>query len=368
MGAGGAGKKEPDCDAAAVGTGRLPGVWCVPSFTFDTQDLPAESQFEAWRKSFSPILTLTNPDDSSIGFRGKQVIWDLGCLAFSQIETDAMTFASEGGRARRAPPDHWTMTSLLYGRMGTVTPHGAFEGQAGEVQIHSLCRPFEGWSTKSEMLTLYIPRDFSAEVTQVLAASEFSTINTGMGRLFSDYLLALAKRLSMVNAAGVPGLAAATRAMILACAMPSGEQLRDAKGQTGTIILERARCCVQRNLSDPSFGADRLRDELGISRTHLYRLFEQFGGVLRYIQRRRLLEAHSALTDPNDHRRVTEVAKQSGFGNGSEFSRAFKHEFGYTPTELKTGIWTGPRSRPTLALTDAVPEERFGLLLRKLHG
>ena len=142
-----------------------------------------------------------------------------------------MTFASEGGRARRAPPDHWTMTSLLYGRMGTVTPHKSFEGQAGEVQIHSLCRPFEGWSTKSEMLTLYIPRDFSAEVTQVLAASEFSTINTGMGRLFSDYLLALAKRLSMVNAAGVPGLAAATRAMILACAMPSGEQLRDARGK-----------------------------------------------------------------------------------------------------------------------------------------
>jgi AraC-like DNA-binding protein len=339
MGAGGQERRSRFAMPEIVGAGRLPGIWCVPSFTFDTRDLPAESQFEAWRKSFSPILTLTKPDDSSIGFRGKQVIWDLGCLAFSQIETDAMTFASEGGRARRAPPDHWTMTSLLYGRMGTVTPHKSFEGQAGEVQIHSLCRPFEGWSTKSQMLTLYIPRDFSAEVTQVLAASEFSTINTGMGRLFSDYLLALAKRLSMVNAAGVPGLAAATRAMILACAMPSGEQLRDAKGQTGTIMLERARCCVQR-----------------------------FGGVLRYIQRRRLLEAHSALTDPNDHRRVTEVAKQSGFGNGSEFSRAFKHEFGYTPTELKTGIWTGPRCRPTLALTDAVPEERFGLLLRKLHG
>ena len=343
-------------------------ISCIPSFTFETRELPPESQFDAWRKSFSPILKLTEPGDSSIGFRGKQVIWDLGRLALSRIETDALTFASEGDCARRAPPDHWTMTSLLYGRMGTVTPHKSFEGRAGEVQIHSLCQPFEGWVTKSEMLTLCVPRDFSAEVTQVLSASEFSTINTGMGRLFSDYLLALAKRLSMVNAEGVPGLAAATRAMILACSKPSGKQPRDATGQTTTSMLERARCFVQRNFSDPNFGPDRLRGELGISRAHLYRLFEPFGGVLRYIQRRRLLEAHLALTDPNDHRRVAEVAKVSGFARRSDFGRAFKHEFGYTPTELRAGIWGGPRSWPTLDLSNAFPEDRFGLLLRKLHG
>ena len=250
----------------------------VPGYTFDTRRLPPELQFEAWRKSFSPILKLTEPDDSSIGFKGKQVLWDLGSLAFSRIKTDALAFESLGGRA--APLDHWTMTSLLYGRMSTFAPAGkSFESRAGKLQIHSLCQPFEGHLTQSEMLTLFIPRDFSAEVTQILGATELSTIGGGMGRLFSDYLLALAKRLSIVDAASIPSLAAATRAMILACVVPSDQQLGDITHTT--TMLERARRFVQRNLSDFNLDADRLSAELCISRAHLYRLFEPFGGVMR---------------------------------------------------------------------------------------
>ncbi len=346
----------------------IPDVSGVPAFKLDTHELPPDHQFEAWRNSFAPMLEFAEPDNKSAGFGGEQVIWDLGCLVFSRIKTDALEFASIRGHTRRDPLDHWTMTLVLNGSINTIAPTRTFEGGAGVVQVHSLCRRFEGAVTKSDMLMLFIPRDFCGEVEHVLNAAEFSTIDSGMGRLLSDYFVGLAKRLPIVDTTNLPGLVAATRAMILACASPSADHMDEAQGPITIVLHERARRFVQARLFDPNLNPELLRRELGISRTGLYRLFEPFGGVMRYIQHRRLLDAHSALADPNDQRRIAEIAEQRCFADGGEFSRAFKREFGYTPSEVKFGNRTGIPSRPLVDLTTSTPEERLGVLLRKLHG
>ncbi|WP_312866089.1 helix-turn-helix domain-containing protein [Rhizobium mongolense] len=51
----------------------------------------------------------------------------------------------------------------------------------------------------------------------------------------------------------------------------------------------------------------------------------------------RLLDAHSALSDPNDQRRIIEIAEQHCFNDGTEFSRAFRREFGCSPTDVRSG-------------------------------
>lgn len=339
----------------------------VPAFEFSTHELPVECQFDAWHKSFSSMLEFVEPDDRSAGFVGKQTTWDLHRLAFSRIKTAALGFTSVGSHARREPIDHWTMTLMLRGSLNTIAPTGTFKGGAGVVNIHALGRWFEGRVTRSEMLILFVPRDFCCDVAHSLNATEFSTINTGMGRLLSDYFIGLAKRLPTVDAANLPELVAATRAMILACVLPSSDHIEEAQEPIKRVLIERARNLVKEQLLDPSFNIEVLRRELGISRTGLYRLFEPFGGVMHYIQHRRLLDAHSALADPNDNRRIVEIAEQRCFSDGAEFSRAFKREFGYTPSEVRAGNRT-VASRPTADLTDTAPEERLGLLLRRLHG
>lgn len=340
----------------------------VPAFKFDTRGVPLEHQYDSWRNSFSSMLEFSERKDRSSGFEGKQVVWDLGNLAFSRIRTSALEFASVPGHTRRQALDHWTLTLPLDGTISTDGPAGSFEGGTGIIQVHSLGRWFEGHVTDSEMLMLFVPRDFCPEAAHILSASEFSTIDTAMGRLLSDYFIGLAKRLPSVEASNLPEVVSATQAMIRACILPSRDSIEEAQAPIARVLLEKARGIVRSKLFDPTFDAKALCRDLAISRTGLYRMFEPFGGVMHYLQHQRLLDAHAALADPNDKRRIIEIAEQRCFSDGAEFSRAFKREFGYTPSEVRAGRKSSVPQRSASELTAVAPEERLGLLLRKLHG
>ncbi|WP_245312463.1 helix-turn-helix domain-containing protein [Rhizobium sp. R693] len=299
-------------------------------------------------------------------FKGRQKLWDLGSLVLAEVSTDRLAFSSLPGHVRRDPVDHWTMTVLLSGQTRTDAARTAFIAGPGEVQVHSLGRSFDGVVDKSEMLILFVPRDLSLETSATLGQAEFSTLATGMGRLFSDYLIDVANRLPMLAQADLPGLAAATRAMILACVQPTADHIEAAEGPIANVLLEKARQLVHSHLLDPKLGSELVRRELGISRTRLYNLFEPFGGVMHYIQHRRLLSAYAALTDPNDRRLIFQIAEERGFSDGAEFGRAFKRAFGYSPSEARNRGGGGIPVRPDLQ--DCPSQERLGVLLRRLQG
>jgi AraC-like DNA-binding protein len=99
--------------------------------------------------------------------------------------------------------------------------------------------------------------------------------------------------------------------------------------------LERARQTVRKHLRSPALGPMTLCHLLGISRSHLYRLFEDVGGVARYIQSRRLHEAHAILSHAATTKPISLIAEELCFPDTSGFSRAFKREFGYRPSEAR---------------------------------
>ncbi|WP_244919799.1 helix-turn-helix domain-containing protein [Rhizobium grahamii] len=338
----------------------------LPSFEFSTEGLSRPDQFAAWRNSFAPMLELSDTDPMTANFSGRQELWDLGSLVLARISTDSLAFSSLPGHVRRDPVDHWTMTVLLSGQISTNAASHEFTADPGEFQIHSLGRSFTGVVDKSEMLMLFVPRDLSLETAATLGSAEFSTLRSGMGRLFSDYLIGVSNRLPTLVHADLPGLTAATQAMILACVSPSADHIEAAEGPIANVLLERARQLVRSRLLDPKLGSELIRRELGISRTRLYNLFEPFGGVMHYVQHRRLLSAYAALTDPNDRRLIFQIAEERGFSDGAEFGRAFKRAFGHSPSEVRNRSGGGIPLCPDL--DDCPSEERLGVLLRRLQG
>jgi AraC-like DNA-binding protein len=119
---------------------------------------------------------------------------------------------------------------------------------------------------------------------------------------------------------------------------------------------------VQNNLLSPSLGVDEICRELGISRSRLYRLFEDLGGVVHYIRSRRLLDAHRVLSGGMDRRPIVNIAAERDFLDPADFSRAFKREFGYSPKEARL------RTRPPTQHQSALEQGgSFGELLSRLH-
>jgi AraC-like DNA-binding protein len=340
----------------------------VATFEFSTLDLVPDEQFAAWRGSYAPMVELAGPDNASAGFTGRQVLWDLDNLLFARVQTDALQFSSLNGHGRRDPMDHWLITVMLRGSSRTVTPSTAFGAPAGAVQIHPLGRVFEGSLADSEMLQLFVPRDFCRGMAHVLDAAEFSVLGDGMGRLFADFMMSLCRSLPLLTTADLPSLLTATRAMILACIAPTLDHLEEANDPIANVLLDRARRFVQAHVFDPDLGAESLQRELGVSRSRLYRLFEPYGGVIHYIQHRRLLDAYAALADPNDHRRILDIAEEHGFTDGAEFSRAFRREFGYSPSDVRAPGRTSRASRVPIDLRVTPPAERLGTLLHRLQA
>jgi AraC-like DNA-binding protein len=353
---------EPESrDEVEAGTPRL------RSFEFSTTGLARSEQFSVWQKSWASLLDLMEILPPTTGFHGCQKVWDLGALILAEISTDRVAFKNTPERIRSRSLDHWMITLVQSGSMVTHTEREQVTTAAGEMQIGSLGRSFTGSYSKSRMLVLFIPRDFSFETSAKLSSPQLAVVRSGLGRLFSDYLRNVARRLPTLTQDQLPELAVATRSMMLACLSPSADHFDAAEGPIASTLRERARRFIQSRLLDQNLSSECLRRELAVSRTRLYGLFEPFGGVMHYIQHRRLLEAYAALSDPTDDRPIFQIAEERFFNDGAQFSRAFKRAFGESPSEVRKHRGAGMPRRDGEDC-DCPPEARLGILLSRLRG
>lgn len=90
---------------------------------------------------------------------------------------------------------------------------------------------------------------------------------------------------------------------------------------------------INDNLAD-DFSLDSLSARFYISKYYLCRQFKQFTGlsIYQYIMKKRLIVSRNLL---RNGRSVTDACMQCGFGDYSNFLKAFKREFGTNPSSYR---------------------------------
>jgi AraC-like DNA-binding protein len=215
----------------------------------------------------------------------------------------------------------------------------------------------------STRFSFFLARDAFRDIAPLLDAACGSTLDTPLGHLLGDYMMTIERRLSVVTEADLSRLTTAVGAMVAAAVSPSADRAV-ARGQIDVGRKERVRQAVRRHLRTPTLGPTNLCRLVGMSRSNLYRLFEDTGGVARYIQRERLLEAHEILTDPTTTESISAIAEDLCFADASSFSRAFKREFGHSPGEMRAATLAGLALPPTPRGPIPSAGADFGELLR----
>ena len=111
----------------------------------------------------------------------------------------------------------------------------------------------------------------------------------------------------------------------------------DAPAKSRRILTQQsqARRVTDRRLHDPGFDREALADALGISVRGLTRLFASLQiSPSEYIRTRRLEQCRCALL-ASAEMTVTEIALSNGFNDSSQFSSAFRKEFGMSPSAYR---------------------------------
>ena len=94
---------------------------------------------------------------------------------------------------------------------------------------------------------------------------------------------------------------------------------------------------VLKNLRRPDLTIDLIARAHGLSPRQAQRFFAHSGMTFtEFVLEQRLSLAHRLLCDARfRHRKVSDIAYSSGFGDLSYFNREFRRRFGDTPTALR---------------------------------
>lgn len=301
--------------------------------SFSTGGFAAARQFDAYRDWMADLAEMRRPDPERArdGFAARQTIRSFGPLRLVHEVCDPVEGQTRGGRSLSAP-DHWVLAFHLAGDTLARSDDLVRRTPPGGLAFASLARPIALRQEASETWYLFIPRDALPGRAAELDRLHNRNLEAPFAGLLASHMRALETALTGADAATAGRLAKVTLGLLTGCLLPD-DGLSAARTARERALRERALRHIRRGVGSPLTPAD-LCAALGVSRTSLYRLFRNDGGIGRAILAERLAAARAALIDPWDRRRIGEVARDYGFGSTGELSRAFRRAFGCPPSDV----------------------------------
>lgn len=304
----------------------------VAPVVFTTEHLPPGQRLDAWNAAFGTLNHITPAAPDLVGPM-RSANWRLGAMVLSVNSVPDSRFQRDAAQARRDQLDHFVIRVLREGR--SLLRHPGFTASVGpgEPVLFSMD---ECWATTwqgAEWVSITVPRDLHPQLARGLAVLPRGPLRGSGAGMLAQALLALPKQLDQATEQDLPVLAEVARSIIAACLLTGAPVDAEAMERSRKEQVRRA---IQAHLGSALLTPARLAGLVGISRSALYRMFEEEGGVAHYIRDIRLAFAHEALRDPAQaHRNVAEIAEACGFPDPSVFTRSFRRAYGVAPRDVR---------------------------------
>ena len=313
----------------------------VKKVEFSTSDARLHEQYDAWRGWHNQTFDGAAGTPAKDGFLATSKAVTMDGLALVRISMPATRVMRTRQLIRRNPVDHWAINVGLRAptllRTGGVT----VEAPARSPFVVSLADETVSERGQDERIQLYLARDSFPELAPVLDAARGTVVTGPRGTMLAEFLELLDRNLGRIDAASASPLKEAIGCMIAACVSPASDRMAAAVHPLDLGRRERVRRVVREHLRSGTIGPDALCRLTGMSRSALYRVMESEGGVTRYIRRQRLLAARAALSDPGCDKSIADLAEELCFSDAADFSRAFRREFGASPSDVRSAAKAG---------------------------
>lgn len=298
---------------------------------FSTRD------FDTWRQTIDVMFEVEPPKHAVMRpFEVSVDAFQLGEIVLTDARLGDQRYSRSSARARRDGMDHFAFNLYRRGSWQVQTEQGEFQGHTGQISVLDLTHSHISDEPETEIVSLFVPRSLIDAQLPNLSALHGNAPSGPYANLLYEYITLLARQLPDLVTGDGSSLSRATRQMLVACLSPSSECLENARPALEMVLLRRVKRFIDLHLETTNLTAEVVSNALHVSRRTLSRLFQTEGGVQHYIQTMRLERIRKLLSDPNETRRIYEVAATFGFLRSDHFARAFKNQFGYSPREARS--------------------------------
>jgi AraC-like DNA-binding protein len=309
---------------------------CHPTKTeSSSQAVAPQRQYAWWREAVSDThLGWDLPSRRETVFAGRIAQQRLGPLQLLLCSCDPCNGSRQRPQLARSDEAYFGILYLLRGRERLVQAGRDIDLAPGFFTLWDSTRPIDFHVPDPlQKITLLVPqRVLEAALPQARhLTGQAIDGRQGVGALFTTHLRALLRE-------GRDGLAIAEPIMratfdLLAAALQPAEAGEG--GGYGEAVRGRIRDYILQHLTDPALDPEMIANGMGLSLRQLHRIFAGGGATLeRWIWQQRLERCRQdLLLEPKLP--VSQIAFRWGFSDAAHFSRAFRGQFGTTPSQCR---------------------------------
>lgn len=248
----------------------------------------------------------------------------------------AQRYERTARRARADGMDALLVTLTITGSAFGDADGMAVSAQPGGAGFVDLSAPHTHESSDSRTILLTLPRPLAEREGLDVRALHGAALSPREAALLRGHLLGIHAALPDLTAAAAPRLERSV--LDLLCVAVEGAGLGGAPDPTSrdAAALVAAERLIAAHLASPELGVDWLCARLRVSRSTLYRLFRDRGGVAGHIRDRRLDRIAEGLARAHRVERIADLADRWGFSDASHLSRAFRERFGTSPGDYRS--------------------------------
>jgi len=233
--------------------------------------------------------------------------------------------------------------------------------EAGDLLFIDLIKSFDTTQSAAKVIGFMVPKE---RLPDAMRDRDLHGIVLRPGDAATDLLTMHLRRFAGVACTLTLRQAALAAEATILLAQAALGQVEKAEPETTKSadldMFERAQVYIENHLTDSKLSIEMIGHDTRISRSTLYRLFQNAGGVASYIRERRLLRAYEILSNnlcPDQS--VGIIGLNQGFSSEAHFSRLFMKRFGISPSETrkvaKEQLQTGSQGRMLHKTTGMTP-------------
>ncbi|MGH3252323.1 MAG: helix-turn-helix domain-containing protein [Trebonia sp.] len=278
--------------------------------------------------------------DNRRGVKARGAITDLGDLTVCAGQTTALRVERTARLARDSMEPSVFINLQRFGSSIVVQHDREAVCQPGDLVMYDSTSPYTllnetgmtGDFFRVPHSALALPHDMIREACAV-------NLSPGhpLATLTHDYLRRLAADPALPKAPNADLVGPPSTELIRAVIITHLRADQFASESAAATLQMRILDYARRHLADPDLSAEQIASAHYISVRHLYGVLARSGiSLSRWIRARRLEACRQALATAPAGVTIAAIARRRGFSDMSSFSRAFRAEYGLTPSEWRS--------------------------------